>query len=435
MSAGQGNRIRSFTLVDPVSSTGCASRFAARLTGSTRVKAAFTLVELLIVIAILAVLAAAVVIVLNPAELLAQARDSQRITDLKTTKDAIDLFILDNPSASLGTAQKVYVSLPDAAAPLCTNNLVNLPTLPVGWSYQCAAEANIRNTDGTGWIPLNLGNINGGSPIPYLPIDPQNDAVTGRYYTYTMGGSYQLSALMEAQKSFAIKDGGFFPEMFETGSDLSLLPVSRDPSLVGHWRFDGTGSISNGQTAGFSDYSGNGNNGTATNTNGTGMGFTDGKVGSGVQMDGVDDLMITPSLSGISDTTWAVWIKPSLTSAMHVIKCNGNADYMITNTAVKAYRVRTFSGSGDIHTVSGPLPADQWSFLTIAFTNPGISVYLNGQLENQNSSYTFGNLNSSYRFGGYGAPEPSFNGVMDEVRIYDRALSGTEIKALYDATK
>ncbi|MDD4819148.1 MAG: prepilin-type N-terminal cleavage/methylation domain-containing protein, partial [Candidatus Colwellbacteria bacterium] len=37
-------------------------------------KTAFTLVELLIVIAILAVLAAAVVIVLNPAELLAQAR-------------------------------------------------------------------------------------------------------------------------------------------------------------------------------------------------------------------------------------------------------------------------------------------------------------------------------------------------------------------------
>ncbi|MDD4931154.1 MAG: prepilin-type N-terminal cleavage/methylation domain-containing protein, partial [Candidatus Colwellbacteria bacterium] len=42
----------------------------------------FTLVELLIVIAILAVLAAAVVVVLNPAELLAQARDSQRSTDL-----------------------------------------------------------------------------------------------------------------------------------------------------------------------------------------------------------------------------------------------------------------------------------------------------------------------------------------------------------------
>ena len=60
----------------------------------------FTLVELLIVIAILAVLAAAVVIVLNPAELLAQARDSQRITDMKTLKDSIDIWVVDNPSTA-----------------------------------------------------------------------------------------------------------------------------------------------------------------------------------------------------------------------------------------------------------------------------------------------------------------------------------------------
>ena len=63
----------------------------------------FTLVELLIVIAILAVLAAAVVIVLNPAELLAQARDSQRLSDISTLKNAVDLMIVDDPSASLGT--------------------------------------------------------------------------------------------------------------------------------------------------------------------------------------------------------------------------------------------------------------------------------------------------------------------------------------------
>jgi prepilin-type N-terminal cleavage/methylation domain-containing protein len=39
----------------------------------------FTLIELLIVIAILAILATAVVLVLNPAQILAQARDAQRI--------------------------------------------------------------------------------------------------------------------------------------------------------------------------------------------------------------------------------------------------------------------------------------------------------------------------------------------------------------------
>ncbi|MFA7202011.1 MAG: type II secretion system protein, partial [Candidatus Paceibacterota bacterium] len=42
----------------------------------------FTLIELLIVIGILAILTAAVVIVLNPTELLKQGRDSTRMTDL-----------------------------------------------------------------------------------------------------------------------------------------------------------------------------------------------------------------------------------------------------------------------------------------------------------------------------------------------------------------
>ena len=53
----------------------------------------FTLIELLIVIGILGILAAAVVIVLNPGELLAQSRDAQRLQDLGTINSLL-LFML-----------------------------------------------------------------------------------------------------------------------------------------------------------------------------------------------------------------------------------------------------------------------------------------------------------------------------------------------------
>ena len=62
----------------------------------------FTLVELLIVIAILAVLSVTVVVVLNPAELLKQARDSTRISDLASINSAIALYLTDIASPGIG---------------------------------------------------------------------------------------------------------------------------------------------------------------------------------------------------------------------------------------------------------------------------------------------------------------------------------------------
>ena len=52
-------------------------------------KKGFTLIEFLVVIAIIAILAVVVVLTLNPAELLRQARDSNRVSDFATFKSAI----------------------------------------------------------------------------------------------------------------------------------------------------------------------------------------------------------------------------------------------------------------------------------------------------------------------------------------------------------
>ena len=55
-------------------------------------------------IAVLAILIAAVIIVLNPGEILAQARDSQRLSDMSTLKSALNLFIVQsNGAPALGS--------------------------------------------------------------------------------------------------------------------------------------------------------------------------------------------------------------------------------------------------------------------------------------------------------------------------------------------
>ncbi|MDE2145004.1 MAG: type II secretion system protein, partial [Patescibacteria group bacterium] len=52
-------------------------------------QSSFTLIELLIVIAIIGILASALVLVLNPAQLLSQSRDSRRTQDLSNLNNAI----------------------------------------------------------------------------------------------------------------------------------------------------------------------------------------------------------------------------------------------------------------------------------------------------------------------------------------------------------
>ncbi len=186
---------------------------------------AFTLIELLIVIAIVAVLGSATVLVLNPTELLAQSRDSSRKTDIKSIDDATMLLIADSPATSLGAANVAYISIPDTSA-TCAN-ITGLPALPSGWTYRCVTTANLRKIDGTGWMPTDFRNIKGGSPVSVLPIDPKNDGSTGSYYVYAAAaGGFEIDVAVESAKFFdsAAKDGGDNGAVFEMGNSLTVAP-------------------------------------------------------------------------------------------------------------------------------------------------------------------------------------------------------------------
>ncbi len=186
----------------------------------------FTLLELLIVIGIVAVLATVVFVVLNPVELLREARDAERLSELATINKAISLGILENSDLYLGAPNTVYISLPDASS-TCANQ--SLPSLPGGWTYACVSTANLQKVDGSGWIPINFGSLKI-NPLSILPIDPINKANQGLYYTY-VAGSWELNAQMESKvyqagggKDIVSNDGGNTTLLYEIGSSLSLVP-------------------------------------------------------------------------------------------------------------------------------------------------------------------------------------------------------------------
>jgi len=158
---------------------------------SAKIPTGFTLVELIIVIAILAVMTAVVVIVLNPGELLAQARDAQRINDLETLRAALATYIALVPNLDLGACP---------AGGTCTFN----PGAGLGPfdDNTCSAVSTANNITGTGWVSVNLIGIPGGSPVASLPIDPVNNATY--FYGYgcreTPRFVFELTARLESQK-------------------------------------------------------------------------------------------------------------------------------------------------------------------------------------------------------------------------------------------
>jgi len=181
----------------------------------------FTLVELLIVLALISILATVLIVIIKPGIIFSKARDTKRIADIKNIEKTIDSLSTEQNFYELNYASPniVYISLQDSSS-TCGSYLSQLPSLPSGWSYHCSATPT--NIDGTGWIPIPFSNfpiIN----ISQLFIDPLNKPPY--YYSFVVGGSYEVDAFLENPNSAALNDGGD-STAFERGSDLTLMPLT-----------------------------------------------------------------------------------------------------------------------------------------------------------------------------------------------------------------
>lgn len=256
-----------------------------------------------------------------------------------------------------------------------------------------------------------------------------------------------------------------------SGSDLYIITVSSsgrisknsETGLVGYWPLDGgtSGSIANNATSSLGDVSGNGNNGIASNVNGTGMAWVTGKSGGAVSLDGVDDYVNIGDKNiadGLNKATWSIWFLEPVISSSGVLwsswgGVSGNSQIILrkSNSASTDFYVFVADSVSDAGTNYGltnaaGYSAGSWNNIVIVFdgTQSGnankLKVYINGQdigfssfsggipafLTSPTTKYwAFGKwfLTSGYLFAGY----------IDDVRIYNRALSATEVLNLYNS--
>ncbi len=203
--------------------------------------------------------------------------------------------------------------------------------------------------------------------------------------------------------------------------------TSLSNGLVGYWPLDG--SVTNWATGRTTDLSGNGGTGQL-NLFSTTTSPTAGKVGQALNFDGnayITTGYTIPAQSSATSFTWSTWfnIDPNTGSTVVLLGFRNGA------TWAKLTPSRFEYGTGAIITYAPP--TSQWVHLTIVKSGSSFTYYQNGVVVGQATNATSVVTQTFFIGGDPGFADGFLIGKMDDVRVYNRALSATEVKQLYSS--
>jgi hypothetical protein len=219
------------------------------------------------------------------------------------------------------------------------------------------------------------------------------------------------------------------------GNETTSAPVSvtvnnsippPPTGLVAAWGFDAGAGM---QTA---DASGNGHAGTISGAAWT----TSGRYGSALNFDGVNDWVTVADAAALDLTnrmTLSAWVRPdSLQGYRSLIFKETSANVAYSLYAHDGTRPASWVYTNQYRSTAGgsALPLNAWSHLAATYDGSALRLFLNGVQVSQ-TSFAQNMITSTQplRIGGDNIWGEYFDGLIDEVRIYNRALTAAEIQA------
>ncbi|HEU4687524.1 MAG TPA: putative Ig domain-containing protein [Vicinamibacterales bacterium] len=215
-------------------------------------------------------------------------------------------------------------------------------------------------------------------------------------------------------------------------ADRTVSPA--DEGLLAQWRFDDGSGTSAGETVG-------GKTGTLSG----GATWASGRHGQAVSLDGVDDYVAVPTLD-VSGTGLTItgWVKSSSFSTSidqrFVSKSTDTAEqnhyWMLgqTNNGQNLLRFRLKTGTTTTTLVAstGDLPIGAWYHVAATYDGSMMRIYLNGAEVGavQKTGALASNAAVPVNIGRSPDGSNAMHGSIDDVRIYARALSASEISAV-----
>ena len=164
-----------------------------------------------------------------------------------------------------------------------------------------------------------------------------------------------------------------------------------------------------------------------------------GKNGGALSFDGVNDWVTVPDASSLDLTnamTLEAWVRPRTGVDWRTILLKEN----VTSHAYALYASTDNGNRPDVEATAaalwGPsvLPNNTWSHLAATYGGGTIRLYVNGtQVATRTASTLMPNTSGALRIGGNSVWGEYFHGLIDDVRVYNRALTAVEVAVDRDA--
>jgi hypothetical protein len=169
----------------------------------------------------------------------------------------------------------------------------------------------------------------------------------------------------------------------------------------------------------------------------------DGKINNGIVFSKTDqNNIVVPSgtklnfTDGINDSYFSntIWVKPyDDTGTQYLLEKSNVWELYLINKQIN-FKLVNGINSRSISSSSN-LIKDQWNFITITYDGLSIAVYINGENATGvqvDSGYSTMSNTLSELYIGSSSSGDWFNGVLDNVVIFDKSLSSSEIEALWN---
>lgn len=335
-------------------------------------------------------------------------------------------YDVDLPDQTIGFGKPVVASIPAAGVlTVCARETVpddQAPSVPEGLAATDVSASRVALTWRT---------------------STDDVAVTG-YKIYRDGVQVGVSSTTEYQDSqvepateytyeVSAHDLAGNESALSTALVVATPEMTTDTDLIGHWHFDeGQGSIA-------IDYSGYGHHGAVN-----GCARTEGKDGAGLSFDGINDyveIITEPDLDNLEAVTLAAWIHPRIDAHWHVLD-KGDGDkrlYAEGTSRTLDGRIRYTGAHAYSRSVANTVQLDTWQHVAMTWSRAThtTGLYHNGvevsyQAKDVGTGYPLDDTTFPWSIGVRGAhgEVTFFYGLMDDVRLYRRALAPQEIAEL-----